>query len=148
MQLLKLVYIVYGWGLALLDRRLFESRIEAWRLGPVVPQLYYQVQRFGADPVDRFLVSAQTYEPTGEIVGKTIPVIDPMDKEALAVVQSVWDAYKNKRAFDLSDLTHEMGSPWQKVYKPRENNELRDEDIRQRSLAGIERIYGSNANKQ
>ncbi len=38
--MLKLVYIAHGWTLALLDRPLIMSTIEAWRYGPVIPVLY------------------------------------------------------------------------------------------------------------
>ncbi len=39
MKLMKLVYIAQGWHLAIKDAVLFGNRIEAWKYGPVIPDL-------------------------------------------------------------------------------------------------------------
>lgn len=39
-KLQKLVYYCQAWALVWIDRALFEARIEAWRDGPVIPDLF------------------------------------------------------------------------------------------------------------
>src|SRR3954464_1322287 len=40
LRLQKLLYYVQGWHLGVFGRPLFPARIEAWRNGPVVPELF------------------------------------------------------------------------------------------------------------
>ena len=49
LQLLKLVYIAHGWMLGLRQKPLIRDRIEAWKYGPVIPALYHDLKRYGAD---------------------------------------------------------------------------------------------------
>ena len=51
MQLVKLTYIAHGWSLALSERDLFKNRIEAWRYGPVIPDLYQATKNFGRSEI-------------------------------------------------------------------------------------------------
>ncbi len=51
LKLQKLLYYAQGFHLAAYDRPLFPERIEAWVHGPVVPEVYRQLKRFGANPV-------------------------------------------------------------------------------------------------
>jgi uncharacterized phage-associated protein len=44
LKLMKLVYIAHGWHMAIENQDLFNNRIEAWKYGPVIPDLY-QVTR-------------------------------------------------------------------------------------------------------
>ena len=53
-KLQKLVYYSYAWSIALLNDspeniqfKLFESDVEAWVHGPVVPELYRKYKDFG-----------------------------------------------------------------------------------------------------
>ena len=43
LKLQKLLYIAYGWNLVLNKEhpRLFDESIQAWKLGPVIPSVYY-----------------------------------------------------------------------------------------------------------
>lgn len=54
LKLQKLLYYLQGFWLAVYDQPLFESDIEAWMYGPVVPQVYDAYKRYGkgAIPVD------------------------------------------------------------------------------------------------
>ncbi|HJZ56058.1 MAG TPA: type II toxin-antitoxin system antitoxin SocA domain-containing protein, partial [Gemmataceae bacterium] len=45
-RLYKLLYYVQGWTLAWYGRPMFADRIEAWREGPVPPDLYSQFKLF------------------------------------------------------------------------------------------------------
>lgn len=96
MKLQKLCYFSQGWHLAWEDTPLFESRIEAWRLGPVVRELYSHHRRMMS--VDHW--------PEGD-PGKLLAA-------EKSVIDDVLDAYRNMSGLQLSELTHEEG-PWLKV---------------------------------
>ena len=142
MQLIKLVYFVYGWVLALLDRKLFDDPIEAWQHGPVVPRIYYQFQKFGGDPITAFAVTPELDAETGAVIKKRYPVVDPEDKEVLAIIQAVWSAYKKRDGWGLSAITHEEDSAWRKAYQEGKYTRLDDAEIKARSLEGIDKYYG------
>ncbi|MEZ5814987.1 MAG: DUF4065 domain-containing protein [Alphaproteobacteria bacterium] len=141
MQLIKLVYICYGWVLALLHRKLFDAPIEAWQHGPVIPQIYGQFQRFGKTPIDTF-ASEAVMDNNGYIIDVRYPVVDPGDKEVHALISTVWNSYKDCDAWTLSDITHEDGGAWYNAKKKGLYTKLDDKDIVARSLEGIKKKYG------
>ena len=56
MKLLKLVYIGYGWALAVLDKKLFDEPFYAWDHGPVVRSLYDEFKHFRASPITSYSI--------------------------------------------------------------------------------------------
>lgn len=113
MKLQKLVYFAQGWHLAVRNRPLIDEQVEAWKFGPVVRTLYREFSEFGDRPIDR--------EATRWIKGKGIPCIEvtpsladrPEDAEFTAkFLDRVWDIYGDYTAIQLSNLTHEPGTPW------------------------------------
>jgi uncharacterized phage-associated protein len=116
LQLQKLVYIAYGFHLAGLGKRLFYDEIEAWPLGPVIPNLYHELKRYGWGDV------TQPIENAGEI-----PESDP----ARVIVESVWDSYREFSPEELSGLTHQDGTPWAAAWKEGERHvRISDDAIR------------------
>ncbi|WP_366513810.1 type II toxin-antitoxin system antitoxin SocA domain-containing protein [Planktotalea sp.] len=67
MKLQKLVYIAYGWHLALSGKKLFTEEIEAWKHGPVVPSLYHEFKHLRENPITSFATSYD-YNSEQEIV--------------------------------------------------------------------------------
>jgi uncharacterized phage-associated protein len=103
LQLQKLVYIAYGFYLAALNEQLFHDKIEAWPLGPVIPNLYHELKRYGWGYVTEPIINA------GEI--------DP-GESARTIIEEVWKSYRDFSAEELSSLTHQPGSPWAAVWDP------------------------------
>jgi uncharacterized phage-associated protein len=96
MKLQKLVYYSQAWHLVWHEEALFEAPIEAWSNGPVCRDLY-RLHR------GRF-----TLQGRGEI-----PAGDPsrLTAEERATIDTVLDAYGDKSAHWLSELTHNE-DPW------------------------------------
>jgi uncharacterized phage-associated protein len=118
MQLMKLVYISHGWSLAISGRDLFEDRIEAWRYGPVIPELYRATKHFGRSPIPMAMVG----DPEEDILDATDAVL----------VKDVYGKYGHLNGIQLSDLTHRQGSPWYQAYSSGIfNAEITDNVIRQ-----------------
>ena len=47
MRILKIVYLVHGWTLAIQDRPLVNEFVQAWQYGPVIPGFYYSFRPYG-----------------------------------------------------------------------------------------------------
>ncbi len=97
MKLQKLVYYAQCWSLVWDEKPLFDEAIEAWKNGPVCPDLYYVHQ--GKFKVDK-----------DDIKGDP----DRLDDEAKQTVDAVLDFYAKHSARWLSDLSH-MEEPWNKA---------------------------------
>ncbi len=125
LKLLKIVYIGYGWVLALTGEKLFSTKIQAWQHGPVVPSLYHEFKEFGRSPITALATSLD------EDFEVTTPEIPTSDKDTQFILGRVWDVYKDLGGWELRDMTHEHDTPWSKVYIEGERNRsLRDDDIR------------------
>ena len=109
MQILKLVYIAHGYSLALLNSPLIRDRVEAWRHGPVIPAIYKALRHYGSAPVTDEIRDENGVALHGEISARQAELIE-----------AVYDAYGALHAFQLSDLTHQQGTPWASVYNPDE----------------------------
>jgi uncharacterized phage-associated protein len=116
MQLIKLVYMCHGWMLGLYNRPLIREQVQAWKYGPVVPDLYRAVRRFGADPVTRLLPGPQH------------PPFDALEQDLIA---QVFSTYGDHSGVTLSEMTHLPGSPWHHIWNPKAwNPAIPDEMIR------------------
>lgn len=96
MSLLKLTYITHGWHLEMFNAPLVSNQIEAWRYGPVIPDVYNDFRGQGVNVQD---------------VVRSVPDAQfaPQDSSLL---EQIWTIYGGLSAFRLSDLTHVLGGPW------------------------------------
>lgn len=126
LKLIKLVYIAYGWVLAVLDKKLFNEGIEAWQHGPVIPSVYHEFKDFGNRPINKMAmeIDLDNWETR-------TPEIPSNDTQTTKVLEIVWKVYKKLGGWTLREMTHADGTPWEKVYTPKERGILiGDEDIK------------------
>ncbi len=102
LQLMKLVYISHGWSLAVRNRALFNNKIEAWKYGPVIPDLYQATKSFGRNIIPHSVISDDA---------------SGVDKETTIFLKSVLEKYGHLTGYALSNLTHQSGTPWEQVYQ-------------------------------
>lgn len=127
LKLLKLIYIGYGWTLALTNKRLFSETIEAWKHGPVVPSIYHEFKDFGSNAIDR-----RSYDFDLDSADFFAPQIPETNSETRLILDRVWSVYKNFSGWDLRQKTHEEDSPWRRVYNAAERGiPLKDSDIKE-----------------
>ena len=107
MQLLKLVYLVHGWSLAMFDEPIVRNNPQAWQYGPVYPSIYKAVKKSGSSPVSEMI----TKPATGEVY---FP--EDISQPKLSFLSSILSSYGRKPAFELSSITHRDGTPWHKTY--------------------------------
>ncbi len=100
MELLKLTYISHGWHLEMRKVPLFGNKIEAWKRGPVIPDVYNAFRQQGI----------QISKPLPEYSTE----IPPYDGEFL---EQIYALYGHLDAFALSDMTHVRNGPWEKASK-------------------------------
>lgn len=121
MWLQKLVYMAHGWNLAINSKPLVEGRIEAWDGGPVMRKIWNHMRDFGRNAA-------------GGLFGKSEdePYTALLTDSEKAVIHHVWKRYGDYSGRDLSDMTHQEGTPWSNAYFGRGRNaRLSDDDIKQ-----------------
>lgn len=94
LKLQKLVYYAQAYGLAVHDRRIIDTKFEAWAHGPVSPDLYGIYKGFGYKAI-----------PTWSVPCSIVPVF------AQSVLDWVWERFGALDAKRLEYLTHEE-EPW------------------------------------
>jgi uncharacterized phage-associated protein len=102
MQLQKLVYIAHGYMLAIYDDSLINQRVEAWRYGPVIPDLYRALSEYGSGVVS---------QPIHMFPQRTVD-----DVKAKTLIDKVFAAYRGFSGPQLSTMTHREGTPWRQVF--------------------------------
>ena len=96
LKLQKLLYYAQGFHLAEYNEPLFPERIAAWAHGPVVPEVYYQLQHFGANPVQ---------------LPQDIDFDAVFGSQAEELLDEVYAVYGQFSAAGLRNMTHEE-PPW------------------------------------
>lgn len=124
LPLMKLVYFVYAEFLTKFKESLFTNSFEAFKLGPV----------------DRILWN-QGYKGKNKITPKfdEITSMSPVDAKLIAsgkydqVMSVIEDITKHEETFKnpyyLKELTHQVNTPWQTVYKKDANARITDDII-------------------
>jgi len=119
MQLQKLVYIANGWSLALLGAPLTTNEPRAWDYGPVYPDLWHQLKRYGSAPI-----KSPLYSPFGSVGDEELQLTEynaKLSPEEEQLVDEVWRSYGQMDGLELSQLTHQPGTPWFQVFSEQGN---------------------------
>ena len=98
LQIIKLVYIAHGWMLALYHRPLINDIVEAWKYGPVIPNLYHSMKKYGAGSVTRELSEGFFAKE--------------LEKQEKDLIKQVYSIYGKMTGIQLSRLTHQPDTPW------------------------------------
>lgn len=130
LSILKIIFYAHGWYLASKGEPLFRQPVEAWEFGPVVKVVRDAFKEFGKRPIDRMAEKIDL--ETGELISVT-SALSASDE---SFIESIFDTYSKFSALTLSDMTHEKGSPWDRVWNSTEavgrlglrirNDEIRD----------------------
>lgn len=119
LKLQKILFYAQAETLHKVGVPLFNEPIEAWKYGPVVPQVYEWLKGCGAYPITAFDVDLASEE------------IDPAADRLLS---DVWSRYNKYSAGYLVDKTHAEGSPWKTTYDKTRNNEIPIADVKNAEL--------------
>jgi uncharacterized phage-associated protein len=130
MKLQKLIYYAHGWCLALYEKPLVDNQAEAWTYGPVFRDVYDAAKKYGSQQIktlldNRFLSESMFSE---EYSTPEIPENSPI----VPLLKRIWEVYGKLTAYQLSNMTHEIGSPWEVTMK--KNPGRRNTDISEKLL--------------
>ncbi|MBF7122222.1 Panacea domain-containing protein [Pediococcus pentosaceus] len=118
LKLQKLLYLVYVDYLLSTDKKLFPEQIEAWKYGPVVPEVYFLYKENGAKRINlekgsKFMTNKESVAP---LMAKLVSQEDSKNIEES--ILRVLRKYVSVSANELVEITHRKGTPWSVVYNP------------------------------
>lgn len=109
LKLQKFIYICHGFNLALVEGPLIKEAVFAWDWGPVIPAIYHEFKIFGKDPIEGYAKEPEK--------GKMREIPPPQDEITRAVLKGVWGLYGKMDGYQLANLTHKPGTPWEQTWK-------------------------------
>lgn len=118
LEIQKLLYIAQVFSLGLRNKLLFKNTIQAWKYGPVIPDVYYRLRSCGSMPILPIMFGENSDEGCSG--------------EEFEFVSSIAEATKNLRDWQLVGLTHRNGTAWQKKFDPNEfGTQITEQDMRE-----------------
>lgn len=134
MQLHKLVYFAHALSLAKSGDPLVNGQFEAWQYGPVLPELYTYTKSWGSAPSASLLAVPHDQS----IHHLQTPKLSSSD--SIELCETTWNNFSKFDGRQLSNISHEKGSPWDVVYKENQRATILDSEITKFYRA---RIYGN-----
>lgn len=127
----KLVYFSYADYLCTHSERLFEDRIYAFTHGPVIESVYETFKRSGNQYVQplEFGVDSDVQVGVKELPAKSRILFAEDGAEKLFSIDNTIQTYGHYSPYDLVDLTHRPGSPWDHVDSTKAYPTISDELI-------------------
>src|ERR1700733_12725327 len=128
-SLYKILYFAHGWYLSETNRPLIKQEFEAWKHGPVVKVVRDEFQYYEKKPITNHAQKLDIF------IGKRVPINSTINQNDLVFIKNIYDAYHIYDAWKLSEMTHEPGSPWERLWQSEEPIgrlalRLRNEDIK------------------
>ncbi len=112
LKLEKLVYMCYADYLCETQSKLFEDKIFAYRLGPVIESVYEKYKKSGLDCLevedDTFMYDETTKKMPSR--SRILSAEDGLKK--LISIDKTLEKYSKYSASELVDMTHQTDTPW------------------------------------
>ena len=137
LKLQKLLYFAYGINLVLYNEPLFTSEIHAYRLGPVVPDVYHEFKNHGND----IITTRAYYDDSTDTDIESIKVEYNFSPEEIKSIDIACAAKGNVKAWNLVYETHQKDSAWSKVFnKNKQHIKILDDDIKKEFESRIDEL--------
>lgn len=125
LKLEKLVYMAYADYLCESGKKLFDDKIYAFTYGPVIESVYETYKRSGIETVYPKDISGEY------IISEKMPFRSRIlfAKDGVKKIRSIdrtLKKYSKLSAFELVDLTHKAGTPWNRVNSSYPYSEISD----------------------
>lgn len=112
MKLQKLIYYAHAWHLAFLGQPLIKEEVQAWKFGPVIPDVYFEFKECGNSSITARATELKFEEKQLTLETPTVPA---EDKNANELIAEVFRVYGKLSPIQLSNLTHGENEPWRQV---------------------------------
>ena len=106
LQLIKLTYVAHGWSFVNLPKPLVSEDVHAWIYGPVFPDLYFALRKFGSNPVSEVPKSSRELESGTEL-----------EKREADLIEEVYKEYSGFSGVELLQMTNREGTPWHRTWR-------------------------------
>lgn len=116
LKLSKLLFFAQGWYMVKFGLPLFDDDIQAWDYGPVIPSVYRAFKCCGANDIE---------EPT-ELFDE-----HRLSNDEVCLLLDVYSEYGKYTGWALKNMTHEKGTPWDKVYEKNMNHVISKDSIQE-----------------
>lgn len=120
LQLQKILYYIQINFFRRIGNAAFSNTIEAWKYGPVVPDVYNVFGIYGAAKL------CKLYDGVERI----------FSKEERLIIDRVVNACTRISPWELVDKSHRVGGPWEMMYQDGKKNEIPVELIKKYALQG------------
>jgi uncharacterized phage-associated protein len=119
MKIQKLVFYCHAWYMAFFKTPLIKDEIQAWRYGPVIPELYYEFKDAGDESITKKATDL-VFSETGDFsdsINLITPDVPLEDIDTWRILNESMRVYGKFTAIQLSNLTHMPGEPWAVIAK-------------------------------
>lgn len=131
LQLNKLCYLVNGFTLRERDEPAFHNSVQAWKFGPVVPEVYETYRDYGDRPITALDLCRTSLHNRKELMDRWGDLADIIGKDVAAIAYGVVKEYGKYGGWDLVHMMHKKRTPWKKAYRPGHNNTIPTGTIKQ-----------------
>lgn len=111
LQIQKLVFLVYSEYALRYGKPLFLEEFQAWQYGPVMPRLYYELDKYKKEKIEFKDIDLEKMK-----LKLKLSRVDKVE-EILSCIDDVILKYGSKKGGELIDITHVKGSPWEVTEK-------------------------------
>lgn len=116
----KLLYFWHGWMLGIHGRPLHHGVWEAWRYGPVLPEVYFNLNHRRGKPI-----------------GSLIPAYtEQFPSEEMSILDVVY-GYRSLGIYQLVGVAHSQGGPWDRVWHNKGDSGIIDNSMIQTYFAEL-----------
>lgn len=125
LKMQKLLFLSYGLHLSLYNQKLYGCSNLAWKLGPVVKEVYDEFKTYGSGIIKTN--AALQIDPGNELETYCPEIPMEFENEKMSIIAVCKYFGDNKSAAELVNITHSMNS-WKKAYETT-SKEILDHEI-------------------
>ena len=111
LKLEKLVYLCYADYLCENNKKLFDDKIFAYRLGPIIETVYKKYKKLGSDYIEDDTKLEDERDKKMPIRSRIIASTDGLNK--VLSIDKTLEKYGSLSASELVKITHKKSTPWQ-----------------------------------
>ena len=130
LQINKLCYLVNGYTLQERDEPAFYNKIEAWKYGPVVPEVYDMFKAYEDHPITELDLCRTSLDDNKKLCERWEDLVSVIGKDVAGIASSVLNAYGKCDGSQLVGMTYLKDTPWGKEYRAGHNNVIRTKIIK------------------